>query len=183
MNITDTNELIERNNKLLGHELKELMQLPYLFIKETLIEAINELTTSSFESDKELMIKVRQVVYMVVDKNDFEINEKQFNDINDSVILSTFYHINDQLTQLLKLEQEHLSSSPDATLLQAGVMRLNQLGEMVTLMNLSKGDYFLAQRYGELPYEEVFWLLSYNMISSDIERKVNEIISKRNAVK
>ncbi|WP_312922184.1 hypothetical protein [Empedobacter brevis] len=183
MNIYDSNELIERNNKLLGHELKELMSLPYLFIKETLIEAINELTTSSFESDKELMNKVRQVVFLVVEKNDFVITEKQYNNINDNVILSTFYRINDQLTQLLELETEHLSSPPDPTLLQAGVMRLNQLGELVTLMNLSKGDYFLAKRYGQLPYEEVFWLLSYNMISNDIERKVNEIISKRNAVK
>jgi len=87
------------------------------------------------------------------------------------------------LTQLFELETEHLSSPPDATLLQAGVMRLNQLGEMVTLMNLSKGDYFLAKKYGQLAYEEVFWLLSYNMISNDIERKVNEILSKRNGVK
>ncbi|MDM1542352.1 hypothetical protein [Empedobacter sp. 189-2] len=183
MNITDANELIERNNKLLGNELKELMQLPYLFIKEELIEAINELTTSTFVDDKELMNKVRQVVFLVVEKNDLKITEKQFNSINDSVILSTFYNINDQLTQLLELEQEHLSAPPDTTLLQAGVMRLNQLGEMVTLMNLSKGDYFLAKRYGQLPYEEVFWLLSYNMISNDIEKKVNEIISKRNGVK
>lgn len=183
MNINDANELIERNNKLLGNELKEIMSLPYLFVKEDLIEAINELQTSSFESEKELMSKVRQVVFMVVEKNDLNINEKQFNSINDTVILSTFYNINDQLSQLLELEQEHLSTPPDATLLQAGVMRLNSLGEMVTLMNLSKGDYFLAQRYGQLPYEEVFWLLSYNMISNDIERKVNEIISKRNTVK
>lgn len=183
MTIYKSNELIERNNKLLGNELKELMQLPYLFIKDTLIESINELTTSSYENEKELMSKVRQVVWLVVQKNDLKINEKQFKSINDAVILSTFYHINDQLTQLLQLEQEHLSSAPDATLLQAGVMRLNQLGEMVTLMNLSKGDYFLAQRYGQLPYEEVFWLLSYNMISNDIEKKVNEIISKRNGVK
>lgn len=183
MNINDANELIERNNKLLGNELKEMMQLPYLFIKETLIEEITELTTSTFESEKDLMIKVRQVVFLVVEKNDFKITEKQYNSINDTVILSTFYHINDQLTQLLELETEHLSSPPDATLLQAGVMRLNSLGEMVTLMNLSKGDYFLAQRYGQLPYEEVFWLLSYNMISNDIEKKVNEIISKRNTVK
>ncbi|CAM3232035.1 hypothetical protein [Empedobacter stercoris] len=183
MNIYDSNELIERNNKLLGNELKELMQLPYMFIKETLIEAINELQTSTFENDKELMIKVRSIVFMVVQKNDLKITEKQFSNINDSVILSTFYFINDQLTQLLELELEHLSSPPDATLLQAGVMRLNQLGEMVTLMNLSKGDYFLAQKYGELPYEDVFWLLSYNMISNDIEKKVNEIISKRNTVK
>ncbi|MGV0964778.1 hypothetical protein [Empedobacter falsenii] len=183
MNIYDSNELIERNNKLLGNELKELMQLPYLFIKETLIEAINELQTSTFATDKELMKKVRSIVFMVVQKNDFKITDKQFSSINDVVILSTFYHINDQLAQLLELEQEHLSSPPDATLLQAGVMRLNSLGEMVTLMNLSKGDYFLAKKYGELPYEEVFWLLSYNMISNDIEKKVNEIISKRNTVK
>jgi len=183
MNINDANELIERNNKLLGYELKELMQMPYLFIKETLIESINELTTSSFESEKDLMNKVRQVVWLVVEKNELGITEKQYNSINDTVILSTFYHINDQLTQLLELETEHLSSPPDPTLLQAGVMRLNTLGEMVTLMNLSKGDYFLAKKYGELPYEEVFWLLSYNMISNDIEKKVNEIISKRNTVK
>lgn len=183
MNINDVNELIERNNKLLGYELKELMQLPYLFIKETLIESITELTTSSFNSEKELMKKVRSIVYMVVEKNDSKINEKQFKSINDAVILSTFYYLNDQLTQLLQLEQEHLSTPPDATLLQAGVMRLNQLGEMVTLMNLSNGDYFLACKYGQLPYEEVFWLLSYNMISNDIEKKVNEIISKRNGVK
>jgi len=183
MNIIDANELIERNNKLLGYELKELMSLPYLFIKETLIESINELQTSSFESDKDLMKKVRSIVFLIVQKNDFKITDKQYNNINDSVILSTFYWINDQLTQLLELETEHLSSSPDPTLLQAGVMRLNNLGEMVTLMNLSKGDYFLAKKYGELPYEEVFWLLSYNMISNDIEKKVNEIISKRNTVK
>lgn len=160
MNINDANELIERNNKLLGYELKELMQLPYLFIKVTLIESINELTTSSFDSENELMSKVRSIVFIVVEKNDLKITEKQFNNINDAVILSTFYNINDQLTQLLQLEQEHLSAPPDATLLQAGVMRLNQLGEMVTLMNLSKGDYFLACKYGHLPYEEVFWLLS-----------------------
>ncbi|WP_313097595.1 hypothetical protein [Empedobacter sp.] len=94
MNINDANELIERNNKLLGNELKELMQLPYLFIKEDLIEAINELTTSSFESDKELMSKVRQVVWLVTQKNDLKITDKQYSNINDAVILSTFYHIN-----------------------------------------------------------------------------------------
>lgn len=183
MEINNINELIERNNKLLGNELMELMKLPYLFIKESLVESINELTTSSFENEKELMGKVKTIVKMVVDKNEFTITEKQFNSINDSVILSTFYWINDQLTQLLELESEHLSSTPDATLLQAGVMRLNSLGEMVTLMNLSKGDYFLAKRYGELPYEEVFWLLTYNLINNDIEKKSNEINSRKNSIK
>ena len=98
-------------------------------------------------------------------------------------MLSLFFNINDQLTELLQLEQDHLQSTPDAILIQAGVLRLNQLGEMVTLMNLSKGDYFLAKRLGQEPYEDIFWLLSYNLISNDIERKVNEITSKRNAHK
>lgn len=183
MNINDLNELGARSNKVLGYELQDLMKLPYIYIKETLVEQIANMQTETFESEKFLMENIRLIVKSVIDANNLSINDKQYNGVSDSVVLSLFFNINDQLTELLQLEQDHLQSTPDAILIQAGVMRLNQLGEMVTLMNLSKGDYFLAKKLGAEPYEDIFWLLSYNLISNDIERKVNEITSKRNAHK
>lgn len=181
MNINDLNELGVRSNKVLGFELMDLMKMPYLFIKETLVEQIANMQSETFVSEEMLMENIRLIVRSVIDKNN--ITDKQYNNVSDSVVLSLFFHINDQLSELLQLEQDHLQSTPDAILLQAGVMRLNQLGEMVTLMNLSKGDYFLAKKLGQEPYEDIFWLLSYNLISNDIERKVNEITSKRNVHK
>ena len=146
---------------ILGYEITELSELPYLFVKEDLIESLNDLNASLEEA---FLNSVIDVVFLVVDKSGGELTKKQISSTSADVVLSVFYWIYDELTNLLQIEKDNLQSIPDPILIQAGVHRLNPLGEMVTLMNLAGDDYFKAKQIGELAYHEVLWLLVYNNI-------------------
>lgn len=177
MDIIDLKEFGETTNKILGHELTELMKFRYIFVKENLIDTIQSL--QEVKNEVESYAKVKEIVLMVLQEDKAKVTSSQLDKADAGVVMSFFYNIINQLTELTQLEKDHLSSSPDPTMLAAGVSRLNNLGEMVTLMGIANDDYFLAKKYGDLPYEEVFWILLYKLVKGDIEKKANEIISKK----
>lgn len=176
MDINEFKDLVTKTNKIQGIELIELSELPYLFVKEDLIDSINEIDSTTEES---FIKSLAHIIYIVINANGVDITKNKIESTSADVILSVFYWIYDQLNVLLELEKTNLQSIPDAVMMQAGIHRLNPLGEMVTLMNLAKDDYIKAKTLGQMPYHEIHWLMVYQNIKSDIEKKANQIIAKK----
>lgn len=176
MDISEFKDIVQKSNKIQGIELIELSELPYLFIKEDLIEDINEIDSATEES---FIKSLAHIIHKVIQANGHDISLKKIESTSADVILSVFYWIYDQLNVLLELEKTNLQSIPDPVMLQAGIHRLNPLGEMVTLMNLTKDDYKKAKELGQMAYHEIHWLMVYQNIKSDIEKKANQIVAKK----
>lgn len=176
INIVDFKNLGAKSNKILGFTIPELSELPYLFIKEDLVEAVNDI---DYSDENKYVESITNVIHLIITTAGGEITKKDLLNTSTDVLLSVFNWVHDKLSELIEMEKNNLQSMPDPDLLQAGVHRLNPLGEMVTLMNIAKDDYLLAIKYAQLPYHEVFWMLVYFNIKNDIEKKVIDIKSKK----
>lgn len=84
----------------------------------------------------------------------------------------------EQLTEIVEIENNELKNSVDQKLIDAGIGELNRFGYMPTVDKLAGGD---ISKYSEVlswPYDKVFMKLCYENTLSNINKKLNENVSR-----
>lgn len=104
----------------------------------------------------------------------FELFNKRTKNIKKVVPLILWLY--DELQKVKTLEENYLSTPPDADMVMAGVDSLNELGEYATVDMLVKdwGIYTHKEVY-DMPYHEVFNKLRLMKLQGDIQRKLANI--------
>lgn len=161
---TDFEMLIKfasRSNVLFGVEVPALIYMPYRFVKIDLPELFSSLNIEE--------------IFKTICSN-HNIEEKEINQIE---IISFLLWIKDEIEAIQKLEQTHLSSTPDPDMEAAGVQELNQLGEINTIDSLAGGDILKWELVEQLPYNKVFDKLLKNLIENKVNKNYHKIISSK----
>lgn len=108
----------------------------------------------------------------------------QFENVNFSLvsgneIICFLLWIKEQQEFINMIEQNNLSSEPDAELAAAGIHSLDEFGSFVTIDSLSNGDILKHSEIEKLPYYKVYEKLKLDKIQREIEKAYNEIIKNK----
>jgi hypothetical protein len=90
-------------------------------------------------------------------------------------ILRFLLWIKQQQEFIISIEKKHLYSEPEAEMLVAGIERLNEFGEMVTIDSLANGNILEHERIESLPYYQVYQKLKLDKIHREIQKAYNKI--------
>lgn len=142
----------KRTNKINGIEAEPLIYQSYGFVKIDLPELMNE-------GD-----------YKTIIKNFFKTTTK-----NKVEIIPFILWAYDEFQNIQKLEKEYLSSSPDPDLINAGIERLNELGETNLIDALANGDILKWEKIKALPYHKVFDKQRKMKLEADIQKDLARI--------
>lgn len=149
----------KRSSKLFNFDFESLILSSWGVVKETIPYFIQN---NDFDNLFLLMLKDREQHYFLIDV--------QRIDIKDSV--SFLLWIIDELKALNELESTHLSSSPDAKMINAGINKLDKFGYKNTLRQLAKGDLTKYDEIKKKPYHFIFDEQLMNVIHIEIEKKL-----------
>lgn len=156
----------KRSNEIAGYTAPSLTELSYEFLKFKLPEYINN---CQFE---ELIIGLfRDLGHNVFDY--------EFNNVDIKDALYFLCYVTDEVRDINKLELEYLSNDPDTELTQAGVNELNILGESNLIDSLANGDILKYDSIVKLKYSRIFDKQLMTVIHSRIQKKLQEIRSRK----
>jgi len=156
------NKFGSRSNVLFGKELPMLIYFSYGFVKIDLPEYL----TSG---------KLKEIIEAICKEQDIIQNES----MNEHDVIAFFMWLKDEFEIIQRLEKEHLNSPPDIDMQAAGVRELDEFGELNVIDSLSGGDILKWEQVEKLPYYKVFDKLKKNIVESRINKKYNEIITKK----
>ena len=96
-------------------------------------------------------------------------------------LLLHFEQIVGDLVYWLEMEEKMLASTPSADEIAAGVREYSQaVGELATLVTLSKDYHVFPNDVLKRPYSEIFGILYADSERAKFERRLNEVIMKKN---
>ncbi len=170
INMSELNLMLkfgQASNQIGYYESKPLIELPYGMVKiqvpellknENVLEAVDEIMRFQF--------------------NDFDISK-----VSGNEIIYFLLWIKEQLDRINKIENQFLQTDPEPEMLAAGLMRLNEFGEDVTIDALAKGNILEYEKIKQIPYFEVYKKLKLDKTQRDIEKKYNKILEEKNRTK
>ena len=84
----------------------------------------------------------------------------------------------EQLTEIVEIENNELKNSVDPKLIDAGIEELSRFGVMPTVDKFANGDIDKYKKVLEWPYDKVFMKLCYDNTLGNINKKLNENVSR-----
>lgn len=94
-------------------------------------------------------------------------------------IVGFFLWVQQQMEHLAYIEKTFLSSDPEPEMLAAGIMKLNEFGEMATIDQLAKGNILEYEKIEALPYFQVYQKLKLDKAHREIEKKYSKIMADK----
>ena len=161
----DFNFLIKngkRSSKILNFDFESLIYLKWGLLKEQVPDLFIK---NDFEQLFYLMLQDRKQFVFLADVQKIEVNQA----------MSFILWLIDEMKTISELESTYLRSDPDVKLLQAGINKLDQLGVKNTLFNLGGKDPKQHEIIRNTPYNEIFDIQFWCVITSDIEKKLAKI--------
>jgi len=161
----DFNFLIKngkRNSKLFNFDFESLIYLKWGLLKETLPDLFDK---NDFEQLFYLMLQDRKQFVFLADVQKIEVNQA----------MSFILWLIDEMKTIRELESTYLRSDPDVKLLQAGINKLDQFGIKNTLFNLGGKDPEKHKVIRNTPYNEIFDIQYYGVITGEIEKALAKI--------
>ena len=147
----------ERSNVLCGITVEDLFHLPYWHLKKTIPDLIEN---GKFDEAFNLILPELELTE-IANADNFE--------------KSYFYFwVLDQYKVIIELEQRELKSSIDPKLINAGVKKMDVLGEFPLIDSIAKDYAYTHEEAKMLPYETVFEIQLKNKIENDVNKKLEE---------
>ena len=112
----------------------------------------------------------------------YPINGNQFLKLNVFNCFACFKWIQDQLTQIAKIEERELASDPSTQDLDSGIENLSRFGHLPSLEAICKTFNVIEDEVMKWPYQKVFMRLAYLKTKADIQQNLMNN-AKRNAGK
>jgi len=147
----------KRNDYLFGKSIKKLIYYPYKLVK---IELPDLFYNSEFNK---------------IIKRFFKVSQEEITREPPEKLLSFILWIKDELEAIYRLENQYLSSPPDADLVKAGVSELDQFGELNVIDHLAGGDILKWKKVKKLPYYTVFDKLHKSKVEAQIHKNYQKI--------
>ncbi len=154
---------MKRSNNVQGISSKDLIYFSYGFVK---IDLPNLLETADFEG-----------IFTAL------LPGVKLNNLNIQKAMPFVFWVYDSLKNLIAIEKEYLSSTPNFDLKAAGIERLNELGELNTLDAVASRFNYKMEEVKEKPYHEVFDLQRKMKLESDIQEDLARIQKDRSKQK
>lgn len=133
----------------------DLIYMPYGFVKEELPDLLSE---GDFKN-----------IFMRLFK---KLNVTKLN-VQEAV--SALLWVIDSLEKIVKVEQDYLVSHPDPDLMNAGINRLNELGELNVLDAVAQRFRYRIEEVRAMPYYEVFNFQRKMKLENDIQKDLVRI--------
>lgn len=149
----------KRKKELFGKEPRQLIYLPYGFVKIDLPEMLNE---ADFEN----------VVFECFEK---KVSKKKIRKLEQTESIPFVLWVYDELQNIIKIEKEYLTSNPEPDLVHAGIDRLNELGETNLIDTLAGGDILKWEKVKQMPYHVIFDKQRKMKLESDIQKNLARI--------
>lgn len=149
----------KRNDSLLGLKCRELYYLPYGFVKIDLIDYIED---KDFE----------KLIYLSFEG---KLDKDKISKLSLKEAMEFVLWLTDSLAMIIQNEKANLSSMPDIDLVNAGVNRLDILGEANLIDSLAGGDILKWEKVKKIPYHRVFDKQLKSKIENDIQRDLSKI--------
>ena len=157
----------EKRDGLLNIELKHISTAPYKVVKEIVPNLIKE---GKYEKAMFNLLKVKnkKITFVKIRKAD-NYDKAKF-----------LFWIITQLREISELEQQQLSSRSDPEWINAGIGKLDVLGDFNTIDGLALSyPQYTHKDIEWLPYELVFSMLLRAKILRDVEKKRIENMRKK----
>ncbi len=151
----------KRSSVLLGFDFEDALFFSWGLLKEKTPEL---LSVGDLEALYLLMLKERGI-------NIFKIDVARI-ELKDAVAF--YLWIFDELKSINELEKNYLQSSPDFSLVKAGIANLEKFGHLTTIDSLAKGDLTKYESIKKMPYNVIFDKLFLEKTKSEIEKKIIE---------
>lgn len=152
---------LKRTNFLFGEECKSLDAMPYKIVKKTIPELFKD---NKFE-------EIIKLIFWVTDEAIDKADERE--------LLSFILWVKDGLEMISKYENDLLSSSPDIDLINAGINKLDMLGDLPLIDSLAGGDMEKWEAIESMPYHKVFKKMLLNKLNGEINKDYQKIISDK----
>lgn len=147
----------KRSNVLCGLTVEDLFSLPYWHLKKTIPDLIEN---GKFDEAFNLILP------------ELELTEIQK---ADNFEKSYFYFwVLDQYKVIIELEQNQLRSSIDPKLVNAGIKRMDVLGDFPLIDSIAKDYNYTHEQAKMLSYETVFEIQLKSKIENDVNKKLEE---------
>lgn len=157
----------KRISSIFGIEFKGLENMPYEVIKNIIPEYLKKADVSNM------------IIHLLKEKGKL-VSLSEINAYNHNHLLSFVFWIKDQLTMINELEREHLTSPPNMKMINAGVGKLDQLGDFVLIDNLVKEwQVYTHDEIRKMPYSFIFDKQLKSKIESEVNERYQELIKKR----
>ncbi len=150
-------KFVKRIN-IIEDKAQDLIFLPYDLVK---IELPDLLIEGDFEKIISKLLK--------------GIGSYQAERLSLQIALPFIFWVYDELGNIVKVEKEYLSSIPDGDLVNAGIDRLNELGEINLIDALAGGDILKWEDVKKLPYHIIFDKQRKMKLESDIQKDLARI--------
>lgn len=163
MSTTDIIQLFKvgkESRELGGFELKELIKLPWWFVKVELPELFNHSRLTE--------IIERMLDYSGVELDLYEVDVKEQ--------MQVVIYAQNMLKQIFEMEKREFESQPDMNIIAAGGDRFNIFGEYNTLDSLAGGDITKWDAVKLISYEDSFTKLLKNKKQSEFEKDYAKVI-------
>ncbi len=150
-------EHAKRSNKLLGIEVKDIFNLPYWTVKNTIPNLIEE---GKYDEVFQIVLKAPLAKIKKADNH----NKFKF-----------YLWLMDQYKIIIDLEKTQLHSTIDPKLINAGIKKMEVLNDFPLIDAIAKDYCYTHEEAKNLPYETIFEIQLKNKIENDIQKKLNEI--------
>lgn len=152
----------KREKVLFGEDFSDITYMSFRLIKEILPELIKQ-------------GKIELAIFEIVRSKKPNVKQWQIKRLDNYRKLKFFLHIQDQYDNIAKLETKYLYSPPDADLVNAGINKLNVLGDDNLIDNLAQGKIWLWETIKDMPYEKIFTKQLKNTIEREISNNLKKI--------
>ena len=151
------------SNIIGNYQSKPFIELPYGIIKKDLpAYQKNDLVLESVE------------LVMQCQFPEFKVKKASGNEI-----VSFLLWIKSQQEFIYEIEKQNLQSEPEPEMLAAGLHKLNDFGDMVTIDSLAKGSILEYDKIEALPYFKVYEKLKLDKVHRDIEKNYSKIMEEK----
>jgi len=147
----------ERTNVLCGVQVDDLFSLPYWHVKKTIPDLIE-------------LGKYEEAFSLIVP----ELELKEIQKADNYSKASFYFWVLDQYKLIIELEKNNLKSSIDPKLINAGIKKMEVLGDFPLIDSIARDYNYTHDEAKMLPYETVFQIQLKNKIENDVNKKLEE---------